>query len=130
MMLPSLALADMAGFNVGFGENSKPFYGVDHEFNEDGHLPYLDMALYGNSDFVQPYLSLGLQFEHLNIGVAAACTLSNISNGAFNGQLAVGPEVGYMQNLSKLLYVKGASSYLGYNSAYSLSTTLSLGVNF
>lgn len=127
-LLPSLAMADMGGFDIGFGENSKPSYGFDYQFGSG--LPYLDVAFMANSEYVQPYVSGGLQFEHINVGLATAVTLSNMSNGAFQGQLSVGPEVGYMQNLSKLTYVKASVNYMGFNGPYVLGSTLGLGLNF
>lgn len=127
MMLPILAHADMAGIDVGAGQGTKPFYGLDYEFNKG--LPYLDVALYANDEYAQPYVSGGLQFDHVNIGLAAATTLSNLSNGGFTGQLSVGPEIGYMQNLSKEVYIKENNSYMGFSGAYNFSATISLGFN-
>lgn len=118
---------DMLGANFGFGQNTTPFYGVDYEFNQD--LPYLDVALFANKQYVQPYVSVGLQFEHINVGFAGAISMSGYSAGAFQGQLTFGPEIGYMQNLSKSIYVKENNSYMGYGGQYSLTSTLSLGLN-
>lgn len=128
MFLPTLAFADMGALDVGAGQGSRPSYGLDYEFNTG--LPYLDLALMGNKDYVQPYVSGGLQFEHINVGIATALTMTGYSQGAFAGQLSVGPEVGYMQNLSKLVYVKENNSYMGFSGKYNFSSSLSLGLNF
>lgn len=129
IFLPSLAMADMVEANFGFGQGTKPFYGADYEFVSD--LPYLDVSLTGNNEWIQPYVSAGLQFEHFNFGIGAGVTMSNLSSsGSFNGQLGIGPEIGYMQNLSKLIYVKENNTYLGYpNGQFNLTSTLSIGFN-
>jgi hypothetical protein len=128
MFLPTFAQADMLGLNVGGGQGTKTFYGADYEFVTD--IPYLDVAVSGNEDYVQPYVSAGLQFEHLNLGFGAGLSVMNFSNGSFNGQLALGPEIGYMQNLNKLVYVKAGANYLGFpNSPFNLTGTLTLGFN-
>lgn len=126
-LLSVTANADMAGFNFGFGQNTRPFYGVDYEINED--LPYFDISISGNRDYVQPQVSLGLQFEHLNFGIAGAVSASNYSKGGFTGAFSFGPEAGYMQNLSKLVYVKENNSYMGFGGKFNLTSTVSLGLN-
>ena len=129
VLFPVLANADMAGVDLNFGQNTRPAYSLDYEFNKDAGMPYLDIALSANSDYIQPYVSGGLQFEHINVGIASAVAFSNISNGAFNGQLSFGPEIGYMQNLNKTFYVKENNNYMGYNGSYNFGFTLSLGAN-
>lgn len=129
IFLPSLAMADMVEVSAGGGQGTKPFVGADYEFVSE--LPYLDVAISGNNEYIQPYVSAGLQFEHFNFGVGAGVSMSNLSSsGAFNGQLGVGPEIGYMQNLSKLIYVKENNTYLGYpNGQFNFTSTLSIGFN-
>lgn len=128
MFFPAIAMADMVEANYGFGQGTKPFYGADYEFVKG--LSYLDLSLTGNSEYVQPYVSAGLQFDHINIGLASAVAISNGSHdGSFNGQLSVGPEIGYMQNLTDLIYVKENNSYMGFNGAYNFTSTLSIGFN-
>jgi len=128
MLIPGIASADMAGLAYGVGQNTKPFITGDYEFVSE--LPYLDVAISANSDYVQPYVSAGLQFEHINIGFGVGVSVSNFSQGAFNGQLAFGPEIGYMHNLSKLVYVKGGVNYLGFPGTTSnLGGTLGIGFN-
>ena len=124
LLLPIVAQAnDMVGLDVGFGQGTKPFYGADYEFNKD--LPYLDVALTANSQYFQPYVSFGAQFEHVNLGLANSVTVSGGS-----AQYAIGPEVGYMQNLNPLLYVKENNSYMGwFGGSFNCSCTFSLGLN-
>lgn len=128
VLFPVFSHADMGGINVGTGQGTRPFYGVDYEFNKD--LPYLDLAFFGNQDYYQPYVSAGLQFEHFNFGLAASATFTNYSNGYFSGQVSFGPEIGYMYNLSSLTYIKENNSYLGLNGNYNFSSTISIGFNF
>jgi|ERR1700687_990889 len=119
ILFPTLVKADMWGIDMGFGQGTRPFGGIDFEFNRG--LPYLDAAVFVNHDYVQPYLSGGLQFEHINLGLAGAITHS---------QFSFGPELGYMQNLSSLFYVKVNNSYMGYpGSNFKYGITLGLGLN-
>lgn len=130
MLFPAFANADMGGLNVGFGDNSRPSYGVDYEFNKG--LPYVDVAVFANQDFAQPYVSSGLQFEHFNLGLGLATTLSNYHAGSFSGQVTVGPEIGYMQNLNPLVYIKENNTYLSnnFNGKFTFGATLSIGLNY
>lgn len=130
LLAPVLSYADMGGLDFGVGQNSRPLYSVDYEFNKDGTLPYLDVALSANQDYVQPYVSGGLQFEHINVGLAAAVSLSGYHDGAFTGQLSVGPELGYMYNLTQKIYVKENNSYMGFDNQFSFMATFSIGLNF
>lgn len=128
VLLPIAAYADNVELDVGFGQGTKPFYGADYQFSKD--LPYADLSLTGNSQYLQPYVSFGVQFEHINLGLANAVTLSNVTNGGpVSAQYSVGPEVGYQQNINPLVYVKESNSYMGFNGPFSLSCTLSLGLN-
>jgi hypothetical protein len=130
IFLPALAYADMGGVDFNFAQGSRPSYSLDYEFNKDAGTPYLDAALSANRDYVQPYLSAGMQFEHMNLGLATAVAFSGIHNGAFNGQLTIGPEIGYMQNLTKTFYIKENNNYMGFNGQYNFGCTLSIGMNF
>lgn len=109
---------------MGFGQGSKPFYGGDYEFVSE--MPYVDVSLTGNADYIQPYVSFGLQFEHLNVGLANALVIARDGSGA---HYIVGPELGYMQNLNSLIYVKENNSYMGFDGPFSFSCTFSLGLN-
>lgn len=124
MLIPFAAHADMAELNAGFGQGTKPFYGADYEFVKE--LPYLDLSFTGNSDYVQPYVSFGLQFEHLNLGLAQAVTFSRTDGSATYG---IGPEFGFMQNLNSLIYVKENNSLLNSGSGFNYAATFSIGVN-
>jgi hypothetical protein len=128
MLFPFIAKADFVEVDAGFGQGTKPFYGADYEFVTG--LQYTDVSLTGNSDYVQPYISAGLQFEHFNFGLGAGVSVSNFSGGAFNGQLGVGPEFGYMHDISKLMYLKVNNTYLGYPSGqFNFTSILSIGFN-
>jgi hypothetical protein len=128
MLLPAAAFAnDMLEVDAGFGQGTKPFYGADYEFNKD--LPYLDLSLTGNSQYIQPYVSFGLQFEHVNVGIAQAVTISDVTNGGSpSAQYGFGPEFGFMQNITPLLYVKENNSYL-YSGSFNFACTFSIGIN-
>lgn len=127
MFVSSIASADMAELDAGFGQGTKPFYGADYEFVKD--LPYLDFSLTGNSQYLQPYVSFGAQFEHISVGLAQAVTLTDLTNGGHgSAQYGIGPEAGYMQNLTDLVYVKENNSLL-YSGSFNFACTLSLGLN-
>lgn len=116
--------ADSLGLNVGFGQGTRPFYGVDYQVNADDSpfTFYLDASLYVNQDYVQPGLSGGLQLDHVNIGLA-----TSLSGGKF----CFGPEIGWTQNLSNLFFIKVGNSYTGPpGSFFNYSATFSAGVNF
>lgn len=128
-LVPTLSYADMGALDVGFGDNMRPAYGLDYEFNAG--LPYLDVALMANQDFAQPYISAGLQFEHFNFGLGSAITLANYHAGTFSGQITAGPEIGYMQNLTEKIYVKENNTYLSdFDGKFTYSATVSIGLNF
>lgn len=115
----SIAQADSLGFNLGFGQDTKPFYGVDYTFNKD--LPYLDLSLFTNKEYLQPSVSLGLQIERVNIGIATALT---------NGNFSFGPEAGYTYNLNSLIYVKENNNFMwAPGSHFNYSATFSIGLN-
>lgn len=115
----TITKADNVGFNLGFGQGTKPFYGIDYTFNSG--LPYLDVSLFTNRDYVQPSLSIGLQLDHVNVGMATAFT---------HGNLSFGPELGYTQNLNPLIYVKENNSLMGSpGSKFNYSATFSIGLN-
>lgn len=128
LLVPFVAKADMAEIDAGFGQGTKPFYGADYEFVKN--LPYLDLSLTGNSQYVQPYVSFGLQFEHISLGLAQAVTISDLTNGgSATAAYGIGPEVGYMQNITDLVYVKENNSYLHSSGSFNLTCTLSVGFN-
>lgn len=131
IFLPSLAFADMFGVDVGAGPNARPSYGFDLEKNVDGKLPYTDYSLMANNDFLQSYVSAGLQFEHINVGLGIAFTSTDWYMGTFRTAITAGPEIGYMYNLTKVFYVKENNTYLStFGGVFTFGATLSLGVNF
>lgn len=127
MFIPFFSKADMVELSVGGGQGTKTFFGADYEFVKG--ISYLDAAISGNNEYVQPYVSAGLQFDHFNFGLAAAVSMSSYMNGAFQGQLSFGPEIGYMQNLNSLVYIKENNSYMGYAGQYNFTSTISIGFN-
>lgn len=115
----TVARADMAGIGVGVAQGSSPFFVADYEFVKD--ITYLDVSLSINKDFVQPGVSVGFQFEHINIGIGVSLA---------NRVISLGPEFGYMQNLSDLVYIKVNSNLMGFpGSKFNLGATLGLGLN-
>lgn len=126
VLFSSVAFADFGAFDVGFGQGTKTFYGGDYEFlfyRSHTYTLYLDASLFANHDYIQPGLSGGLQFEHLNVGFASAY------NSKTNW--AVGPEFGLMQDLPLDTYIKINNSFMGLPSTgFNYGLTLSFGVNF
>jgi len=122
-MVPLVAQADMMALDAGFGNGTRPFYGFDYEFVKD--WPYADISLTGNSSYIQPYLSFGIQGEHINVGFAQAITFSRTDGSAV---YALGPEAGWQQNLSSLVYIKENNSLL-YSGTFSFSASFGIGLN-
>ena len=126
LLIVSPVYADSLGFNIGFGQRTTTFYGIDYQVNANdaiiSGLPYMDFGVHTNKDYVQPTFSLGLQWENINIGVASAL---------IHWVFSFGPELGYTYNLNPLVYVKLNNSYLGTpGSQFNYSATTSIGLNF
>ena len=129
LLFSNVAMAgDSVGVDVGFGLGSKPSYGADYQFNFDSVFnkgnPYVDVMVMANSEYVQPYLSTGLTFDHINVGFGITTFIWPDSSS-----FAMGPECGYTQNLNKDLYVKESNYLLGFDGKYNFSLQLSIGLN-
>jgi hypothetical protein len=127
VLFPVFANAGMLGADFNFGDGTKPSYGVDYE--AVAGVAYVDSAFSANRNMWQFYNSGGIQLEHLNYGLAIASTLTSYYNGGFHNQITIGPEVGFMFDLSKSVYFKENNSYMGFNDRYYLNSTISIGLN-
>lgn len=103
----SFAHADMFGLDYNVGQNSKPTYGVDYQIGSG--IPYIDIAVSSNYDYLSPYVSFGLQGDTINLGLGSAINIDRY-NG--NTTPVFGPELGFMKNLTPLVYVKENSTLL------------------
>lgn len=124
MILPVSAHSDSLAIDGGFGQGTKPFYGADYQFVKD--IPYADISLTGNSQYVQPYISFGLQLDHVNVGLGQALTFSRTDGSVAYG---IGPELGYVQNVTDLFCVKENNALLFSSGSLSFSATFSFGIN-
>jgi hypothetical protein len=116
--------ADNIGANFGLGLNSQPIYGVNYYYNPN--LLYMDFKLMGNNQYLQPYISSGLQIDDVNLGFVAQETRQ--PDGSSVG--AAGVELGFTEDLDKFFYVKENNSLLrDQNNNAMMGFTFSLGIH-
>lgn len=126
-LMCSITYADSLGMNIGFGQGTRPFYGLDYQLGINGitsiGTPYVDASVSINQDYVQPGLSGGLQFTHVNMGINSAYS---------NHQVSFGPELGWTSNTdAHSTYWKWGNSCIGApGRTFNYSVTFGLGVNF
>jgi hypothetical protein len=121
---------DMLGVGASFGQSTIPSYGLDYEaiYDEVFGL-YTDVALYGNKGYFQPYVSFGTQGDHLSLGLACSASMLAADGGSYNTQFGVGPELGYMQNLTRDIYLKENNYFMNFHGNWFLNATFSIGLN-